>query len=216
MDDYQSLYLQAFETLGRRLKTEDEVPEAEILAAERRLGLQIPKALTDFYRSAGKADDFNSSLDRLLPPGELAVASGKLLFMEENQAVVLWGTDAGAEQTDDPPVYQATNADPLVWEDVNDHCSVFLLVMLHWAGAFAGAMPNASTAAVDGNLLEELDRNWSFVGEVNGLRAYSRTGKAICFLRWEDEWRIFAGATSEEGMRAIAADLGVTWESPLY
>jgi hypothetical protein len=215
MDDYQNLYRQAFETLGRRLKTEDVVPEAEILAAERRLGLRIPKALADFYRSAGMADDYNSIFDRLLPPGELSVESGKLLFMEENQAVVLWGTDAGAEPTDDPPAYQATNAEPLVWENVNDRCSVFLLVMLHWAGAFAGAMPNASTAAVDGNLLEELDRHWPFVGEVDGLRAYSRAGKAVCFLRWEDEWRIFAGATSEEGMNAIAADLGVTWESPL-
>jgi hypothetical protein len=214
MDDYQELYRQAFETLGRRLKPEDEVPEETILAAERRLGLRMPKALADYYRSAGMADDYNSIFDRLLPPGELAVESGRLLFMEENQAVVLWGTDAGVEPTDDPPAYQTTNAEALLWENVNDRCSVFLLVMLHWAGAFAGAMPNASTAAVDEKLLETLDRTWAFVGEVNGLRAYNRPGEVVCFLKWEDEWRIFAGSTSEEGMKAIAADLGVTWESP--
>lgn len=215
MDDYQDLYRQAFETLGRCLKFEDGVPEEEILAVERRLGLRMPKALADYYRSAGMADDYNSIFERLLSPGELSVESGKLLFMEENQAVVLWGTDAGVEPTDDPPAYQATNAEPLLWENVNDRCSVFLLVMLHWAGAFAGAMSNAGTAAVDGNLVEVLDRNWSFVGEVNGLRAYNRPGEAICFLKWEDEWRIFAGSTSEEGMKTIAADLGVAWESPL-
>jgi hypothetical protein len=204
-----------FETLGRRLNPEDGVPDEELIAAERRLRIRIPRALADFYRSAGRADDSTSVFNRLVPPGELTMESGKLVFLVENQAVVLWGTDAGAEPNDDTPSYQATNGEPLVWEGVNERCSVFLLVMLHWEAAFAGAMPNAGTAVVDGDLVEFLDRNWSFVGEVNGLRAYNQPGSAICFLRWEqDEWRIFAGSTSEAGMSAVASGLGVTWETP--
>ena len=97
MAGYQRLYRQAFETLGRPLKSDDKVPEEELLAAERRLGLRIPKALADFYRCAGRAADRTSVFNKLLPPAELAVQSGKLVFMEENQAVVLWGTDAGAD-----------------------------------------------------------------------------------------------------------------------
>lgn len=216
MNDYQERYRQAFERLGRLLKSEDEVPEETILAAEQRLGLRIPKALADYYRLAGKADDYNRDFNRLLPLSKLSVEFGKLWFMEENQAVVLWGTDAGVELADDPPAYQATNVEPLLWDEVSDRCSVFLLVMIHWAGTFAGAMPNASTAAVDETRLEILDRDWAFVGEVNGLRTYNSPGKAVCFLKWGDEWRIFAGATSEEGMRAIAADLGVTLESSAF
>ncbi len=214
MEGYQKLYRHAFQTLGRRLKSEDQVREEELVAAERRLGIRLPKALADFYRTAGRADDYTSVFNRLLPPGELVVESGKLVFLEENQAVVVWGTEAGANHSTDPPSFQATNAEPLVWESVNEHCSIFLLVMLHWESAFAGAMPIASTAAVDGNLDKMLDLNWSFVGEVNGLRAYNRTGAAICFLRWEDEWRIFAGFTSEAGMHAIGSELGVAWETP--
>ena len=214
MDRYQALYRRAFEILGRRLTSEDGVPEEELLDAERRLDLRIPKALADFYRCAGRADDYTSVFNGLVSPRELSTEAGKLVFLVENQAVVLWGTDAGANPTDDPPSYQATNGEPLVWESVNERCSVFLLVMLHWEAAFAGAMPNASTAAVDGNLVELLDLNWSFVGEVNGLRAYNKPGSAICFLRWEDEWRIFAGSTSESGMNALASEFGVTWELP--
>ena len=134
--------------------------------------------------------------------------------MEENQAVVLWGTDAGAESGDDPPSFQATNAEPLIWDRASDRCSVFLLVMLHWEAAFGGAMPRASTAAVSRDLAETLDLNWSFIGEVNGLRAYNRTGAAICFLRWDENWRIFAGFTTAAAMTAVAWELGVVWETP--
>jgi len=214
MDDYRGLYRRTFETLGRNLNPEDATPEAEILAAEKRLGRQIPKALADFYRVAGRADDYNAIHDRLLPPTELALESDKLVFLEENQAVVLWGTDAWPKTTEDPPAYQATNAEPLIWEAVNDRCSVFLLVMLHWAAAFAGAMPQTRTSAVDERLREALDRDWAYVGEVNGLQAYNRPSKAVCFLRWDAEWRIFAGSVSGEAMEAIAADLGVAWELP--
>ncbi len=214
MHGYQKLYRHTFKTLGRRLTSKDEVSEEAILNAERRLGIRMPKALVDFYRSAGRAADYTSAFNRLLAPDELAIESGKLFFLEENQAVVLWGTDAGASPTDDPPVFQATNAEPLVWERVNSRCSVFLLVMIHREAAFGGAMANAATAAVDGNLVETLDLDWSFVGEVNGLRAYNRRGSAICFLRWEDEWRVFAGFTSATAMKAVASELGVAWESP--
>jgi hypothetical protein len=52
------------------------------------------------------------------------------------------------------------------------------------------------------------------VGEVNGLRAYNRPGMAICFLMWDDGWRIFCGSTSAAGMTPIASELGVAWETP--
>jgi hypothetical protein len=114
---------------------------------------------------------------------------------------------------DDPPAYQATNDESLVWKHVNERCSVFLIVMLHWEAAFGGAMPNARTSIVDRSLVKILDRDWSFVGEVNGMRAYNKPGTAICFLKWDDGWRIFAGCTDKAGVNAIARELGVKWET---
>lgn len=214
MNDQQKRYRRAFQTLGRRLKPEDAFSDADILAAERRLRVRIPKALADFYRTAGKAADYTSVFNSFRVPSALAMQSGKLVFMEENQAVVLWGTDAADEPSDDPPAYQATNDETLVWEQVSERCSVFLMVMLHWEAAFGGAMPCASTARVDAELVGVLERKWSFVGEVNGMRAYNKPGAAICFLKWEDGWRIFAGCTSDAGTSAIATELGIEWEKP--
>ena len=121
------------------------------------------------------------------------------MFVEKNQAVVLWGTDARDKPSDDPPAYQATNDEPLVWERVNEQCSVFLMVMLHWEAACGGAMPCATRRVWDAEFVGILDRKWSFVGDVNGMRAYNKTGAAICFLKWDDGWRIFAGCTGEAG-----------------
>jgi hypothetical protein len=89
---------------------------------------------------------------------------------------------------------------------------VFLVVMLHWHGAFGGAMRCWGTAVVPPELVGTLDRDWPFVGEVNRTRAYGRPGQAICFLRWEDSWRIFAEASTRRHFVAIATELGLRWE----
>jgi hypothetical protein len=214
MAGYRQLYRRTFATLGRRLTPDDAATDQELLAAERRLKTRIPQSLADFYRLAGRARDYTSVFNRMMPPAELTLEAGKLVFLEENQAVVLWGTDANAEPSDDPAAYQETNDEPLVWDAVNDRCSVFLLVMLHWEASFGGAIPNAATALVDQILVKVLDRKLSFVGEVNGMRAYNRPGWAVCFLKWDDGWRIFAGSTSDAEMNKLASELHVTWETP--
>ena len=211
MDDFQEQYRRSFEILGRPLKPEDRLPDETIIAAEHRLGVRVPKALADFYRIAGRANDFTCVFDRMLPPDEWAIEAGKLVFMEENQAVVVWGTEAGARSIDDPPAFQATNEEPLDWEQVNDRCSVFLLVMTHWEAAYGAAMPYASTTKVEAGLVGRLGLDWSFVGEVAGMKAFNKPGRAVCFLEEEDR-RIFAGANSEAELDAIASELDVRWE----
>lgn len=213
MSDTPMRYRRLFEILGRRLKPEDGVSEDDLLAAERRLGLRIPKALADYYRVAGHADPLTPAFNKLLPPSRLRVQSGKLVFLEEDQGVALWGTAVSAEPDDDPSVYQTLNEEPYPWAPVSDRCSTFLSVMLHWGATFGGALPFVSTAAVDPSLASTLDRGWSFVGEVDGIRAYNRLGAAACLAEWDSEWRLFAGSTTEAGMTAAAAELGVAWET---
>src|SRR5207248_384491 len=98
------------------------------------------------------------------PPADWTIETRKLVFMEENQAVVLYGTIAGLEPVDDPPAFMGTNDDPIRWYKVNGQCSVFLRVMLHWAGAFGGAMPHLGTAQARAGSRKVLDRDWSLVG----------------------------------------------------
>lgn len=210
--DFRDRYRQAFEALGRPLLPEDGIPDDLIDAAARRLGVMVPRALADFYRVAGRADDYTSAFNRLLPPEEWTLQDGTLVFLEENQAVVLWGIAATPNPGDDPPALQATNEPPLAWEQVGEHCSTFLLVMLHWEAAFASAMPCAGTAIAPGDLATTLDRNWSFVGEAADIRAYSAPGRAACLAPWDDGYELFVGTTDEADLDAIARELGISLE----
>jgi hypothetical protein len=212
MVEFADKYRQVFASLGRPLRRRDGTPQKEIVAAEKQLGLHAPTALRDYYRVAGRATDFNCAHDRLLPPASWCIETRKLVFLEENQAVVLYGTVAGLEPGDDPPAFMGANDDPIRWRKVNGRCSDFLLVMLHWEAAFGGAMPHHGTVPVRPGLRKLLDRDWSFVGEVNRMRAYHKPGRALCFLRWDDSWRVFAAASTEPELAAMASELNLRWD----
>jgi hypothetical protein len=213
MADFGERYRQAFVSLRRPLQRKDGIPAKELLTAEKQLGLRVPVALREYYQVAGRAHDFNCVHDRLLPPPEWTIESRRLVFMEENQAVVLYGTEAGPQASEDPPAFMGENDDPMRWHKVNGQCSVFLLVMLHWEAAFGGAMPHCGSAQVRAGLRKVLDRDWSFVGEVNRMRAYQKPGRAVCLVKWDDSWRLFAGASSAGDLAALASELSLQWDA---
>lgn len=210
--EFSERYRDAFASLGRPLRRGDATPEKQIAAAEKRLGLRVPKALRDYYRVAGRAAKLHSAHDRMLPPAQWSVEARRLIFMEENQAVVLYGTTVGREADDDPAAFMCANDEPVRWYKVNERTSVFLVVMLHWQAAFSGAMPHDGTAKVRPSLKKTLDRTWSFVGEVNHMRAYRKNGQALCFLKWETDWRVFVGCRTEAELAAVARELGLQWD----
>ncbi|MFD4658784.1 SMI1/KNR4 family protein [Kitasatospora sp. NPDC058444] len=88
---------------GEPLGPGDGFTDAELDAAERRLGLRLPVALREAYRLFGRRADLTSSQDVLLTPDELHVLDGALVYRAENQACAHWGVlldDLGRE---DPP-----------------------------------------------------------------------------------------------------------------
>jgi hypothetical protein len=212
MTNFQDHYRRVYESLGHRLSHREGRSDSKVGLFERRLGIRLPKAVRDYYLVAGKEQRFNQAFNHLYAPEEWVIDDQKLVFMEENQAVVLWGTEASFEPADDPRVYQGVNGEPIEWYIEHEQCSVVLVVMLHWQGAFGGAMEYSGTAGVSEELVKVLDRDWQFVGEVNKMRAYSRAGRAACFLKWEDGWRIFGGAVHGRDFNAIATELGLKWE----
>ncbi|HEY0075605.1 MAG TPA: SMI1/KNR4 family protein [Abditibacteriaceae bacterium] len=210
MEDFTSQYRAAFSNLGRPLKDEDAISEEEIIAVETRLSCVLPASLKDFVRVAGRADDFFGVFDRLISLEEWCLDDGKLVFMEENQAVVLWGVEL--EKVEDPPVFQATNAAPLAWDEVSACCSKFLMTMLHFEATFGGAMPFCGSAVVKPQIRTQLDKEWNFVGEVTEIRAYHQSGCALCFTEWDGDWQVFAGATEQSTLNEIAKKLKIEFE----
>jgi len=208
---YSVDYRQMYSRLGYQLTARDSMAEARIKSAEMRLGAIIPVALRDYYFVAGCEMQFNCSFNRLLPPEEWSVDRQRLIFLEENQAVVLWGVPVEHEERQDCSVFVGVNGDRITWRKEHQQCSVFLAVMLHWHAAFAGGLPVTSTAFTTLGLRRVLRKSWDFVGEVNRMQAYARPGCCVCHLKWDDGWRVFAGATSPTELNNIALELGLTW-----
>src|SRR5262245_18525524 len=127
-DVFNQQYRSIFETVGYQLTAEDGTPASDIHSAEQRLGNAVPDALRSYYLVAGAERNFNIVHNHLLPPADWSIDQGKLIFMEENQVVVVWGVKATGEPGANPPVYQGVNAnDELIyWYKEQDRCSVFL------------------------------------------------------------------------------------------
>jgi hypothetical protein len=199
-----TLYRQAFAVVGYDLSEADELPDTEIVDAEREMGCSVPSALREFYRLAGNARRVINHYDQFLRPHQWSLEDGKVVFLEENQAVVLYAVDATVPAVD-PPVVIAANwgDDPYEWHEVCRSCSEFLRVMVHWEGSFGGAMPTGGTAIVDPSIQSTLAAKFQYAGEVNKMRAYGTPGLAICLVEWDDGWRIFVGATEERRLDEI-------------
>lgn len=218
MPDFREKYRTLFGTLGYELRASDGRAESRIAAAERKLGARLPNALREYYLVAGCERRFNLTYNQLLAPSEWSIDNGHLIFLAENQAVVLWGVKASKRPAQDPQVFQGVNGKSIWWYPEHKHCSTFLTVMLHWNGCFGGAMPHTGSATVKLALRRRLDRDWNFAGEVNAMRAYNLPGKAVCMLKWDDPlsrvngkapWRVFAGAATKELFNELAVALNV-------
>ncbi|HEY8482244.1 MAG TPA: hypothetical protein VIL71_20660 [Spirillospora sp.] len=84
----------------------DGTSEAELTAAETRLGLRLPAALREAYALFGRRTDLHGNLHELLSPDALHVDDGKetLVFRKENQGAASWGVLLADLDAEDPPV----------------------------------------------------------------------------------------------------------------
>ncbi|MFD7732701.1 SMI1/KNR4 family protein [Kitasatospora phosalacinea] len=94
------------------LRPGDGRTDAELDAAEARLGLRLPAALREAHLLLGNRPDLTSNHDTLLPPAELYVDQDCLVHRVENQGCAYWGIPLAALGQDDPPT--------VAWPDAAD------------------------------------------------------------------------------------------------
>jgi hypothetical protein len=41
------------------------------------------------------------------------------------------------------------------------------------------------------------------------MRAYGRQGLAVCFVKWDDGWRVMVGARTEALLQGLVNELGL-------
>jgi hypothetical protein len=116
--------------IGRSLTKQDGVKRALLATCEKRLKLKLPTALRTYYELAGNLP-INKEHNIFYDPKDLTMREGKLVFMEENQAVVFWGMDIKTLNQPDPEVFQA-NETPVIWYSEELSCSDFIIKAWRW------------------------------------------------------------------------------------
>lgn len=136
LDDYIDLIRRH---LGREPRQSDGIPKTMLSKCERRLDIQLPEAVRDYYLMAGRLDEINKAHNLLFTPDELRIEDGHLWIMEENQAVVHWGLAVKKLAEVDPMVYQRANVDDAKWYSMKMRFSKFLIRTYDWQAGFAEA-----------------------------------------------------------------------------
>ncbi|GGQ73343.1 SMI1/KNR4 family protein [Kitasatospora griseola] len=95
---------------GTPLLPDGGCTDAELDAAEARLGLKLPAALREAYRLIGNRPDLTGNQDTLLPPDRFYVDQDCLVYRVENQSCAYWGIPLAALDRADPPT--------VAWPDV--------------------------------------------------------------------------------------------------
>jgi hypothetical protein len=214
---FNQYYRTLFSTFGYPLTERSGISPELVAAAERRLGVKCPASLRDCYFVAGRERRFGACHNRLLAPQQWNIDKRRLIFMVENQAVVWWGVSTRNPDSDDPPVSQGVNDDPIPWVPEHRKCSVFLAVMLHHQAVNGGFRFYGKADAPDKSDYRFQENGWIYYGEVNSLKAYSRANQAVCltppgFLPFMQKISVLAGAKTKAGLQVIADDLGLTFE----
>ena len=196
-------YRTAFAALARPLTPRDGVPEERVAQEERRLGVRLPRALRDYYLVAGRCARLNQAHDRLLPPKQWELASGKLVFLEENQGVALAGVRANDPAGDDPPVFWGYVIDEKPrWGRHHDRCSEFLVINLYQQ-AVLGGMRYLAQANITPQNLAEIEKTWPFMGE-GYVQTFGKDGQAVCVM---GDAELYAGGRTRKDFDAIVASL---------
>ncbi|ALC21329.1 conserved hypothetical protein [Streptomyces pristinaespiralis ATCC 25486] len=139
-------------------------PEAEVAAAEERLGLRLPPALREAYTLLGGREDLTSNHDTLRALAELYVdeAGEALVFRDENQGAARWGILLRDLALDDPPVLvrpDLADKNAERWEGWLERTSLAFLEIVLSEAAQAPTGPVDYLDAPDDEVLERLERD---------------------------------------------------------
>jgi len=84
----------------------------------------------------------------------------------------------------------------------------------------AEGIPNTASAPAPSDLFEHLKEGWQFIGEVNKMRAYSRSRQAVCVANWrnfgeaKESLRVFCRSTHQRRFEChrggFEVELGLT------
>ena len=181
---------------GRPLKAEDGYSKAELDSVSARCGYRLPEALLDFYLVVGRFEQVIEAHNRFYAPDGLIRMDGRLVFCEENQAVVYWGYEEEDGGQTDPPVLQGVDDEPIEWHPEADCCSDFLAGMIYWQALFGG-LPNFQTETMPLLVRAAARGAWPLVWEDEDTQVFSRGSVVFALTDADDQVDVQASALHE-------------------
>ena len=121
--------------------------ELELLHAERRLGVPLPRELKRWYLSMAADHELWCVQDRLLSPNRLFITDGLLVFLAENQDCAHWGIPLDSAGLDDPPVSLLIDGaeHPLESPSVSCFALQYLMLNIKFSGSLVGSANGQAT-----------------------------------------------------------------------
>jgi hypothetical protein len=186
------------ETWLTSLTNDDGWAEADLRAAEERLGVRLPAAIREAYALFGRRQDLTSVQDRLLGPDQLEVdllTGDMLIFRVENQAVALWGVPLAAMERPDPPVMVAGNAEDAGWEPYLERFSLACVEMVLSESLFSAPLELSDNRGLDAAAAALVEQRFARLA-IPDYPLWASTGGSV---RW------FTGPD------VLLCDTGKTW-----
>ena len=163
--------------------------EAQLLKAEKRLHITLPKEFRAYYLQLGATKSVNQSYNSLATPQQLYFAGDYLYFCEENQGVVMWAIRKEDLTNPNPPVWgnYGSETDPN-WIQETQNLSDFWLYLAIYNGVMGGLPYNAN--AMGGWGMEDFEVPEQAVAHIE--KQYTE----LTSLSWEGQ-RTFTNADFE-------------------
>jgi hypothetical protein len=219
MSDQEYNYKNYIDLVYPRVMANDGISDNTILLAEQRLGLKIPKALRSFYALVGNRKDITESYNRLLAVDKISVKDDILVFLEENQAVVIWGIRVNDLSLDDPAVFVAENNPKRIWKSTGDKLFIFLGSMLYWQAVNGGLSYIGVASRIGRNIKPQL-KQWTKIkigSYFHDMEMFALSGKVVCVVEENDSFDLYAGGRSRDDFVAVDQLIGIKWDySTLY
>jgi hypothetical protein len=198
----------------------DGCDDAELRAAEMRLGFPLPMSVRAVYALIGRRFDLTRSQDRLLAPHQLEIDdTGRMLvFRWECQHVVEWGIPLSAVAELDPPVafrYDSASS----WYPFLERFSLACVEMVLSEWILCGAT-FAGSRQLDDETITLLEKQFRRLPmpeyplwpgpDAGPVRWFEGFG---ALLREESETWLWVGTESADGIAAVRRSLPGEWST---
>ncbi|WP_460484366.1 SMI1/KNR4 family protein [Capnocytophaga sp. HP1101] len=209
--------------------------ETQLLEAEKRLNITLPKVFCGYYLQLGATQSVNQSFNSLATPEQLYFAGDYLCFCEENQGVVLWAIHKDDLPTDNPPVWgnYGSETEP-DWVQETATLSDFWLYMAIYNGVMGGLRYNANAMGgwqmenfeVPAKAVAYIEERYTELTEISwqGQRTFSDKDFSIVItlsihLKTSKPTAIFVGTTQKtlfDKFLEATKNLGLQWDYTSY